>query len=223
MGRTPPGGPAPTFGPAPFGYGPPGYRPGYRPFYPPPPPVAPDGRPLADFGSRLLAYMIDSAVVSGVTSLIFVPLFLTVLLPKFQAVVAAGEAGSPATDPFNGANDVAGDISGPMGDFFRTALLLEAGLFVIVLIAYYVYLVEVLHRSGQTIGKKAMRIRVVPIQPGATLTRGMAAKRFLVEVVAGGLVPFFSLVDGLWQLGDKPYQQTLHDKFAKTVVVKVSP
>jgi uncharacterized RDD family membrane protein YckC len=188
-----------------------------------PPPVAPDGRPLADFGSRLLSYLIDSAVISGVMSLVFVPVFLSVLLPRFRDVVAAGQQGSPATDPFNGTHDVAGDVSGPMGDLFRTALLLEAGLFVVVLIAYYVYFVEVLRRSGQTIGKKALRIRVVPIEPGATLTRGMAAKRFLIEVVAGSLVPFFSLVDGLWQLSDKPYQQTLHDKFAKTVVVKVSP
>jgi uncharacterized RDD family membrane protein YckC len=188
-----------------------------------PPPVAPDGRPLADFGSRLLAYMIDSAVISGIVSLIFAPVFVSVLLPRLQAVVAAGQPSSPATDPFNGTHDVGVDIFAPMGDLVWTTVLLELGLFVVVLVAYYVYLVEVLHRSGQTIGKKAMRIRVVPIEPGATLTRGMAARRFLVEVVAGSLVPFFSLVDGLWQLSDKPYQQTLHDKFAKTVVVKVSP
>ncbi len=54
------------------------------------------------------------------------------------------------------------------------------------------------------------------------LTRGMAAKRYLVENVAGMLVPFLVYLDGLWQLWDKPYQQTLHDKFARTVVVKVS-
>ena len=34
-------------------------------------------------------------------------------------------------------------------------------------------------------------------------------------------MPFLSYVDGLWQLWDKPYQQTLHDKAAKTVVIKV--
>jgi hypothetical protein len=30
------------------------------------------------------------------------------------------------------------------------------------------------------------------------------------------------LIDGFWQLWDKPFQQTLHDKAAQTVVVKVS-
>jgi uncharacterized RDD family membrane protein YckC len=50
----------------------------------------------------------------------------------------------------------------------------------------------------------------------------MAAKRYLVENVGGTLVPFLFYLDGLWQLWDKPYQQTLHDKFAQTVVVKVA-
>ena len=77
-------------------------------------------------------------------------------------------------------------------------------------------------RTGQTIGKKVMKIRIVPIDPTATLTRGAAAKRYLVEFVAGSLVPFLSAtLDGFWQLWDKPYQQTLHDKAAKTVVIKV--
>ena len=183
-----------------------------------PPPAAPDGRPLADFGSRLLAYLIDSAILSGIASLIFVPVFFSVLLPRFREIIRLDEQSTVPPDPFAGP-----DLSGPMGDLFRTMLLLEAGLVIVSLIAYYVYFVEVLHRSGQTIGKKAMRIRVVPIQPGARLTRGMAAKRYLVEVLAGTVIPLFSLLDGFWQLGDKPYQQTLHDKFAKTVVVKVSP
>ncbi len=35
-------------------------------------------------------------------------------------------------------------------------------------------------------------------------------------VIAGGL---FLLLDDLWPLWDKPWQQALHDKAAKTVVV----
>ena len=79
-----------------------------------------------------------------------------------------------------------------------------------------------MHRSGQTLGKRIMKIRVVPLDPAGSLTRGMAAKRYLVQFPAGMFVPFFSYLDGLWQLWDKPYQQSLHDKFARTVVVKVS-
>jgi hypothetical protein len=46
--------------------------------------------------------------------------------------------------------------------------------------------------------------------------------RYLIEFVAATFVPFLPYLDGLWQLWDKPYQQTLHDKAAKTVVIKVS-
>jgi hypothetical protein len=64
---------------------------------------------------------------------------------------------------------------------------------------------------------------VIPLDPADRLTRGMAAKRWLVQYVAGTILPLFSYLDGLWQLWDKPYLQTLHDKFAQTVVIKVSP
>ena len=45
------------------GYGPPYPPPGWRPI--PPPPLSPAGQPLADFGTRLLAYPIDAAVISS--------------------------------------------------------------------------------------------------------------------------------------------------------------
>jgi uncharacterized RDD family membrane protein YckC len=106
---------------------------------------------------------------------------------------------------------------------FVPILLFDLGLFVLLQLAYYVYTVEFMHRSGQTLGKKMLNIRVIPLDPARPLTRGMAAKRYLVQHIAGTLVPFFSYIDGLWQLWDKPYLQTLHDKVAQTVVVKVSP
>ena len=36
-----------------------------------------------------------------------------------------------------------------------------------------------------------------------------------------GLVPGLGLVNVLFPLWDKPYQQALHDKFAKTLVIKL--
>jgi uncharacterized RDD family membrane protein YckC len=100
--------------------------------------------------------------------------------------------------------------------------LIVAEVLVALLIAY-LYDVEMMLGSGQTIGKRIMKLRIVPVDPAATLTRGMAAKRYLVEHVVAVFVPGFNLLDGLWQLWDKPHRQCLHDKFAQTVVVKVSP
>jgi len=163
--------------------------------------------PLADFGTRLLAYMIDSALLSAVGFVLAVPVLVVVFLQLPDIDPYAAEPGANAF----------------LTDFFVPVLLVEAGVFAVSLLVYYLYAVEYMHRTGQTVGKKAMKIRVVPLDPSLTLTRGMAARRYGIEFIVGLVVPFFSFVDGLWQLRDKPYQQTLHDKVARTVVVKVSP
>ena len=165
-------------------------------------PAAPDGRPLADFGLRLLAHMIDGAIVYAVAFALYVPVLVVLI--------------------YQGALDTSPSGVSEQGDLVRTVLVIEAGLVLLLLVGYFVYYVEMLYRSGQTVGKRAMKLRVVPLRPGAPLTRGMAAKRYLVEHVGGTIVPLFALLDGLWQLRD-PYQRTLHDKYAGTVVVKVSP
>jgi uncharacterized RDD family membrane protein YckC len=220
-GGLPPPGPLPG-GPPPGGPPPGGQPPGGQPPYygapqqfgwrPPPVPLAPDGRPLADFGTRLLSHLIDTAILTGIAMVLFLPVVF-VLFFNLMPNLADSAAG---TGPTLTANDM-------FADFFLPLLLIELGLFAVMLAGYYVYFVEMMYRSGQTFGKKLMKIRVVPFAPGATLTRGMAAKRYLVEFPVGIVVPFFNYLDGLWQLWDKPYQQTLHDKAAKTVVIKVAP
>ncbi|MEW2385772.1 RDD family protein [Micromonospora sp. NPDC047707] len=103
------------------------------------------------------------------------------------------------------------------------AALAYVGLFVLVVALYWLYHVEyLLRRDGQTFGKKIMRLRVVPLDPARPLTRRTVGRRWLVQYLAGTLVPGLSYVDGFWQLWDKPWQQCLHDKFAETVVVKVA-
>jgi uncharacterized RDD family membrane protein YckC len=194
--------PGPAGGPY---YGPP-------PFHPPPPALSPGGAPLADFGSRLLAAIIDGAILTGVAMVVVLPVFLIFFLTRMTDVINS-------TDPTTGQPDPATVFSGVV----LPLILLELGLVVFTLVIYYFYYVEMLFRSGQTAGKKALKIRIVPLDPSATLTRGMAAKRYLVEFGVSFLVPFFQYLDGLWQLWDKPYQQTLHDKFAQTVVIKVFP
>jgi uncharacterized RDD family membrane protein YckC len=173
----------------------------------PPPPLSPGGQPLADFGTRLLAYLIDAAIIAAVAVVVFVPVLLIFIVNRMNEL--------STLDPYGPQPDVFADFVGPL-------LLIELGLILLILAANYVYYVEMLYRYGQTVGKRVMNVRVVPADPAAKLTRTMAAKRYLVEFVAGGFIPFFNYLDGLWQLWDKPYQQTLHDKFAQTVVIKVS-
>ncbi|MFJ1752597.1 RDD family protein [Kitasatospora sp. NPDC088134] len=75
----------------------------------------------------------------------------------------------------------------------------------------------------QTVGKKAMKLRVVSVATGARPTdnelwtrAGVWGGPYIIPFVGGLIV----LVNGLSQLWDKPLQQTFHDKAAKTVVVK---
>jgi uncharacterized RDD family membrane protein YckC len=176
----------------------------------PPPPVSPGGQPLADFGNRLLAYLIDAAILVGVTMIVALPAFFIFFFTVVQRTIE--ETAPDGTVP-----------SADIGAVILGGLAFELGVFVFVLVATYVYAVELMYKSGQTVGKRVMRLRVIPLDPAARLTRGMAAKRWLVQFAAGTILPLFTYLDGLWQLWDKPYLQTLHDKFAQTVVVKVSP
>jgi uncharacterized RDD family membrane protein YckC len=209
----PPGYPRPVH-PAP-GYPPPGYPASYPAGYPAygnrpptaPVPLSPTGQPLASFGDRLLAYLIDSAILFGAILVLTVPLCLA-----FVFAVLPGVLESAGNDTYDEADAFA----------LIVPLLIFVGVLVLLLLGVqYLYYVEYMKRTGQTVGKKAMKIRVVRLDDGGPIDRGIAARRFLVQIVAGAFVPFFSYLDGLWQLWDKPFQQCLHDKFAKTAVVKV--
>ncbi|MET8833736.1 RDD family protein [Micromonospora sp. NPDC004540] len=195
------------------------------PSYPPPPPGyaphagfvpatrAPNGQPLAGFGERLVAWLIDTAVATAVAMVLFAPVFFWLVVKMVDDMPPPGPDGRVAGP----------DFATVMTDFFLPVLLAEFGVFALLLVFYWLYHVEYARRTGQTLGKKVMKLRIVPLDPNTPLTRGMLGKRYLVEFVAGALLPFANYVDGFWQLWDKPWQQCLHDKFAGTVVVKVAP
>jgi uncharacterized RDD family membrane protein YckC len=71
--------------------------------------------------------------------------------------------------------------------------------------------------SGQTVGKRAMGIRVIDFSTGGPLGFGRALVRY-VGRIASSIV---CLLGYFWMLWDKE-KQTWHDKIANTVVVPVS-
>ncbi|NJP35680.1 RDD family protein [Micromonospora sp. HSS6-12] len=191
---------------------PPGYAGPLRPV-PPPPALAPNGQPLASFPDRLLAWLIDTALATAVTLVLFLPVYLVLWLRMFREMTRTNPDGTP----------VEPDPRVFFLDYLLPMLLAYVGLFVLVIALYWLYHVEYLLRhDGQTLGKKVMKLRVVPLDPARTLDRRTARRRWLVQYLACSLVPGLSYVDGLWQLWDKPWQQCLHDQFAGTVVVKVA-
>ena len=71
-------------------------------------------------------------------------------------------------------------------------------------------------RSASTAGVSG-KVRLL----GEFVVAGIASWVIIGQTGTQLYVPFFSWIDGLWQLWDQPYRQCLHDKWAGTVVVKV--
>jgi uncharacterized RDD family membrane protein YckC len=173
---------------------------------PVPPPLAPNGQPLATFLDRFLAYLLDSLILGAVLMVVFLPVMVLWFAVLVGEIATAQQAGGEP-DPLV---------------IFGSYFLMFGILIVLSLVGIYLYYVEYqLRQNGQTIGKKALKLWVIPVAPGEALTRSHLARRWAVQSVVAQFVPMFGLLDGLWQLWDKPLQQCLHDKAAQTVVVKL--
>ncbi|MDP9798193.1 putative RDD family membrane protein YckC [Catenuloplanes nepalensis] len=180
--------------------GPPPAYTGY-PGYSAPPPV------LAPFGERLAAYLIDALILGAAAMIYTIPLTIYVTMQAFALTGPNGTTNEEAVPAY------------------LASLFISMGVaFVLGLAISYLYHVEFVLRSGQTLGKRFMKLYIVRLgqSPGHGISRGDAVKRW-GATIGLGFVPGGSYLDGLWQLWDKPYQQCLHDKAASTTVVKVSP
>ncbi|WP_329384997.1 RDD family protein [Streptomyces sp. NBC_01351] len=214
-GSPPPGGggfppPPPPGGPGAGGGGGGGYP-------PPPPPYGGDPYgggggygmpdplagmpPLADFGKRLAARIIDLLIVA-------VPLFLIQL--------AVGDRNRYTVETNKG-EDVTEIIT---KSYSGTGLLMT----LISIVAYVGYDWWFTKKNGQTFGKKAMGLRVAMLNDGsvpqssAALTR--SAVLWLPTLICCFCLWPLALIVSI--LADKPYKQGLHDKVGKTVVVQAT-
>jgi uncharacterized RDD family membrane protein YckC len=113
-------------------------------------------------------------------------------------------------------NPTTGQLEGG-GGFFATWFVANIILFVLDF-AYF----TIFHGmpNGQTPGKMVMKIAVRTDEGRGPLGYGKAALRTIVEIVLVWLCVIPGLVDVLFPLWD-PKKQTLHDKAANTVVVRV--
>jgi uncharacterized RDD family membrane protein YckC len=77
-----------------------------------------------------------------------------------------------------------------------------------------------LAKSGQSIGKKLTRIKIVDAENGekVNLTRIFLLRSIVFIILNMLFMPFITIADYLFALGKN--RQTLHDKLAKTTVIK---
>ena len=144
---------------------------------------------LASIGRRFAAIFIDGLIV---TLPIMLVAFL-VLLPLGLVEADQGEDAMP------------------------TPLAIFANLFVSLGAAtiYILYEGFMLSSGGQTVGKKAMKVKVVTAE-GSDLTTGQAWGRAASRQILG-IVPCLGLIDYLVAFGQE--RTTIHDMMAKTRVV----
>ncbi|MGF0176153.1 RDD family protein [Streptomyces sp. Marseille-Q5077] len=91
----------------------------------------------------------------------------------------------------------------------------------VLFIAYDTYLTA---KTGQTLGKKLLDMRVANLDNGATPSVQTSLIRAAVLWIpfAFCCACIWTLICGGWSYFDRPYKQGLHDKSAKTVVVSTS-
>jgi uncharacterized RDD family membrane protein YckC len=92
---------------------------------------------------------------------------------------------------------------------------MEGVLFLGAFVSWVLYEGLMLRRSGQTVGKKAMRIRVVSAE-GSPLSPGQAFGRAAMRQVLG-IVPCLGLVNYLTAFGEQ--RTCIHDMVARTRVI----
>jgi uncharacterized RDD family membrane protein YckC len=193
-------------GPPPGYAGPPGMPPPY------PVPARPHGFALAGLGPRLMARILDILAVlllNVVVNGYFAYEFAQEFTPIWQAAMA---------NPF-------GEQPQPTA---RMETLLWAMLIVATLL-WLLYEAPPTASRGQTLGKRIMRIKVLPLENTEPLGFGRAFRRWarlgLWTPLWGcaGLGFLLQLIDSASPLFDPHLRQALHDKTARTVVVALPP
>jgi uncharacterized RDD family membrane protein YckC len=107
-----------------------------------------------------------------------------------------------------------GIVASILGAIFGVERNASNGIGTLLGLVYYTYFEG---SSGQTVGKKALGIRVIDLSGGGPIGYGRAFIRYIGRFVSA-IVIFLGY---LWMLWDKE-KQTWHDKFANSVVVPES-
>jgi uncharacterized RDD family membrane protein YckC len=91
-------------------------------------------------------------------------------------------------------------------------------------VLYIAYDTFMITKSGQTLGKKWLGMRVANLDDGATPSVQSTLIRSAVLWIpfAFCCACIWTAISGGWSFFDKPYKQGLHDKAAKTVVVSTN-
>ncbi|MFY1634617.1 RDD family protein [Solwaraspora sp. WMMB335] len=190
-------------------------QPGWPPYHMPPPQPRPHGMALAPFGARLVARLIDITAVLLLNIAIngwFVWQFLMESWPTFAEIFRRSLANDRSTDGIPQLTERAANLQ-------LTIILLAAAI-------WWAYEVPATANTGQTLGKRLTRLKVVTVEPDGRFGFARSFRRWntlglptLLWFCCVGFV--LQLIDCVFLLFDRPLRQALHDKSAQTVVVQL--
>lgn len=166
---------------------------------------------LAPLHYRLAARIIDFAILIALNIVVngwFVYQYLTEIFPVVKEATRRYEA----TGSF-------GEIAIP-DRAQRLTLVITA----IALLLWLAYEVPALRNTGQTLGKRLLRISVVDLSTAGTPRFGPAFRRWAVLALPLVFPPVCAapliMLNSAWCLWDRPARQCIHDKFARTIVIR---
>ncbi|MEO8888498.1 MAG: RDD family protein [Jatrophihabitantaceae bacterium] len=206
-----PQGQPPQYGQPQYGqpqYGQPQY--GQQPYgaYPPAPAYSSYGQPQGgllpgavrplQIGKRVWAFVIDLLIV-GVPFLI---IYFIALAAFVKQATTCANSGNP---------DCVSKASSGGGVIVLVALVLS-----VLAVVYFVYFIG---KTGQTIGKKQMGVKVVDSRTGQTIGYGRAFGRYIVQSLSN-IVCYAGLWSAFLDSGSGRYQGW-HDKALNTQVISV--
>jgi len=181
----PPPPPSPSYQPPPGAYG--------TPYLTAPVGPAP-GLAYAGFWIRLLAYLIDAAILD-------IPLY-GLLFGIFHGQLLSGDCGQNSS------------LGTDYGSYCTLTGFFYLGVLAITIL-HGVYFSVLWSRAGQSVGQMALGLWVVDARNGARISFAKAVTRFLGYIVSGVI---FDL--GYMWAGWDPRKQGWHDKIAGTFVVR---
>lgn len=185
-----------------------------------PGPTTADGVPLASWGQRLGARIVDNLLVGFVGGLLAAPWLSTMVAWYVDFVARAvrdAEQGVSTSIDQGAINALVEQVAVPV-----TLITVGVGV---------VYETFCLTRWGATLGKRAVGIAVRRVGRPGPLAVGEALRRQVIPQggnllglvrLVGVMMFFLQVIDVLWPLWD-PRRQALHDKMADTVVVRARP
>ncbi|QLQ38256.2 RDD family protein [Micromonospora robiginosa] len=176
----------------------------------------PHGLPLASYGARLVARLIDLGVVFLLNALVngwFVWRYFEAVSPYLRETMRRAVNGDTSTEGLPQIDDQAGGLQ-------VVILLIATAL-------WFAYEVPSMAARGQTFGKRMAGVRALPVEADQPLGFGRAFRRWSTLGMPTllwyccGLGLLLQFVDAVSPLFDQPLRQALHDKRAQTVVVQL--